>query len=282
MRIHKLAAAALLGVAALGIVRLRNQPSDQGHALLGAIPQGQSFYVVPANGIQPGLEFNRYAALVAQQMAARGYTPGRQAPPRPTCWSRSATASTKARQEYSVDPFAQSRYYSPFYRGFYDPFYGGYFGRPYCSRFGYYGYRSPFYWGWDDPFWYNSPYSGFGRRPDPRLHGLQEPARPRHRSPRRQRAVVRRQGRRAFADRRARHSGSEPDRGDVHQLPGRKRQDGEDHGPGPEKGLSRFHVRKNEGPSGKSGRAFSSSAGGGAPALPTQPAPHAGYEQGRE
>ena len=44
-------------------------------------------------------------------------------------------------------------------------FYGGYFGRPYWSRYGYYGYRSPFYWGWDDPFWYNSPYSGFGGDP---------------------------------------------------------------------------------------------------------------------
>ena len=35
--------------------------------------------------------------------------------------------------------------------------YGGFYGRPYYSRFGYYGYRSPFYYGWDDPFWY-APY----------------------------------------------------------------------------------------------------------------------------
>ena len=37
-----------------------------------------------------------------------------------------------------------------------DPFGGGFgygrFGRPYFSRFGYYGPRSPFYWGWHDPF----------------------------------------------------------------------------------------------------------------------------------
>jgi hypothetical protein len=68
-------------------------------------------------------------------------------------------------QEISVDPFARSRYYSPFYRGAYDPFYGGFYGRPYWSRYGYGGFRSPFYWGWDDPFWYNSPYSGFGGDP---------------------------------------------------------------------------------------------------------------------
>ena len=53
--------------------------------------------------------------------------------------------------EVSVDPFARSRYYSPFYRGYYSPFYGGYFGRPYWSRYGYYGYRCP-------------PYAAYGYR----------------------------------------------------------------------------------------------------------------------
>ena len=56
---------------------------------------------------------------------------------------------------------------------------GGCYGRPYYSRWGYYGRRSPFYYGWDDPFW--SPF-GYGRRRQ--LHRLQEPSRPRHSPPR--------------------------------------------------------------------------------------------------
>ena len=73
MRIHKLAAAALLGVAALGVSGCATSLPTKVTRYSVAIPQGQSFYVVPAQGVQPGLEFNRYAALVAQQMAARGY-----------------------------------------------------------------------------------------------------------------------------------------------------------------------------------------------------------------
>src|SRR5574338_212637 len=40
-------------------------------------PQGQSFVVVPGEGMarNGGLEFQRYASLVAQQLQARGYTP---------------------------------------------------------------------------------------------------------------------------------------------------------------------------------------------------------------
>ena len=49
------------------------------------------------------------------------------------------------------DPFARGYGYDPFWGG-YSPF--GYHGRPYYSRFGYWGPRSPFYYGWDDPFWY--------------------------------------------------------------------------------------------------------------------------------
>jgi hypothetical protein len=164
MRIHKLAAAALLGVAAIGVSGCAASLPTKVTRYSVAIPQGQSFYVVPAQGVQPGLEFNNFAALVSQQMAARGY---RQA-------ASTAQADMLIKvgygvdggtQEISVDPFARSRYYSPFYRGAYDPFYGGFYGRPYWSRYGYGGFRSPFYWGWDDPFWYNSPYSGFGGDP---------------------------------------------------------------------------------------------------------------------
>jgi hypothetical protein len=151
MRIRNLAAAAVLGVAALGLSGCATGLPTKVTRYSTAIPQGQSFYVVPAQGIQPGLEFNSYAGIVAQQMAARGY---RQAP-------STAAADMLVRVGYGVDEGRQEVYVDPIAR---DPFlYGGYYGRPYWSRFGYYGgYRSPFYWGWNDPFWYASPYGGYG------------------------------------------------------------------------------------------------------------------------
>src|SRR3954452_21278266 len=78
MRIFKLCAAALLGVSAVAlsgcdtglnteVTRYQAMPA----------PQGQTFVVVPGEGMAAsgGLEFQRYASIVAQQLAARGYTP---------------------------------------------------------------------------------------------------------------------------------------------------------------------------------------------------------------
>jgi hypothetical protein len=162
MRISKIAAAALLGVAALGLQACATGlPTKVTRYSAMPVPQGQSFYVVPGKGVQPNLEFNRYASLVAQQLIARGY---RQAPSTASAdmLVRVTYDVDEGTREVSVDPFARSMYYGP-YRGFYDPFYGGYFGRPYYSRFGYLGrYRDPFFYGWDDPFWYSSPYAGYG------------------------------------------------------------------------------------------------------------------------
>jgi len=143
MRIRNFAAAAILGVAALGLSGCATGLPTKVTRYSTAIPQGQSFYVVPAQGIQPGLEFNSYAGIVAQQLAARGY---RQAP-------STAAADMLVKVGYGVDEGRQEVYVDPVAR---DPFfYGGYYGRPYFSRYGYYGgYRSPFYWGWNDPFWY--------------------------------------------------------------------------------------------------------------------------------
>ena len=147
MRIHELAAVAALGLAALGLSGCASDlPTNVTRYSTTAIPQGQSFYVVPADGMLRGLEFDRFASLVSQQMAARGY---RQAP-------STATADMLVKVGYGVDQGTQHVSVDPFYGS---PFYGaGFYGRPYYSRFGYYGYRSPFYWGWDDPFWYGSPY----------------------------------------------------------------------------------------------------------------------------
>jgi hypothetical protein len=161
-KIKKLAGALLLAAGALGLAScatgLRTQVSR--YQAMPA-PAGQTFFVVPAEGVPQNLEFNRYASMVSQQLAAKGYTPA-GAPQLANMIVRLSYGVDEGTTEYTEDPFARSRYgYG--YRGLYDPFYGGYFGRPYYSRFGYYGRRSPFYYGWNDPFWYASPYGGYGR-----------------------------------------------------------------------------------------------------------------------
>ena len=158
----KVGAAALLGAAVALSGCATGLPTKVTRYSAMPIPQGQTFYVMPPNG-QPSLEFGRYAAHVAQQMQARGYQPAATAEAAHMI-VRLDFEVDQGTTEYSVDPFARSRYADPFYRGFYDPFYGSYFGRPYYSRYGYWGRpRSPFYYGWDDPFWYASPYAGYGR-----------------------------------------------------------------------------------------------------------------------
>ena len=150
MRIRKLAAAALVGVAALGLSACATGlPAKVTRYSAMPIPQGQSFYVVPGAGVQPGLEFKRFAALVTQQMAARGYRPA----------ASTAAADMLVRVGYNVDRGTQEIDVDPF--AYNDPFlYGrGFYGRPYYSRYGYYGARSPFYWGWNDPFWYRGGFN---------------------------------------------------------------------------------------------------------------------------
>jgi hypothetical protein len=149
MRIHKFAAATAFGLAALALSSCATGLPTKVTRYSTVIPQGQTFYVVPGQGVQPGLEFNNFASIVSQQMIARGYG---QAPSTAAAdmLVKVSYGVDKGRQEVRVDPFS-------------DPFYGpGFYGRPYWSRFGYYGsfYRSPFYWGWDDPFWYGG---GLGR-----------------------------------------------------------------------------------------------------------------------
>ena len=155
MRIRYLTAAALLGVSALGLGGCATGfPAQVSRYQAMPAPQGQSFFIVPADPAQAGgLEFSRYAGQVAQAMQVQGYA---QAP--------SLEAATMVvRLDYGVDEGQQQVERDPFARGYgYDPFWGGYggfgrfgyYGRPYYSRFGYWGPRSPFYYGWDDPFWY--------------------------------------------------------------------------------------------------------------------------------
>ena len=140
MRIRQLAAAVALGSAALALsacaTPLRTEVSR--YQAMPA-PQGQTFIVVPGGGkARPGgLEFERYAALVAQNLAAHGYRPAANAD----------AANMIVELGYDVDS-GETRIYD--YGPTYAPFWGGY--PYYYPRFGYYG--SPFYYGWNDPFWY--------------------------------------------------------------------------------------------------------------------------------
>jgi hypothetical protein len=180
--ISKLFGALLLGAGAIGLSGCATGLSTQ-VSRHQAMPTaaGQTFYVVPAHGHGATLEFNRYAALVSDQLRARGYTPA-GAPQLATMLVKLDYGVDQGQTEETQDPLARSRYgygryNDPFYRGYYDPFFrsrysyrdpfydpywGTYSGRPYYSRFGYWGQRSPFYYGWDDPFWYASPYAGYG------------------------------------------------------------------------------------------------------------------------
>ena len=112
-------------------------------------PQGESFVIVPGEaGEKGGLEFSQYAGLVRQHLVGLGYS---EAPSR-------EQASFVVELDYGVDEGRDRIVARP------DPFprWGFGYGRPYYSRFGYYGrYRSPFYYGWHDPFLFDD---GWGTR----------------------------------------------------------------------------------------------------------------------
>ena len=158
MRMQKWAAAALLGISALGLAGCATGfPAQVSRYQAMPAPQGQSFFIVPADpAMAGGLEFSRYAGHVAQAMQAQGYA---QAPSleASTMVVRLDYGVDEGRQQVERDPFARGYGYDPFYGGFGGPS-GGFYGRPFYSRFGYWGPRSPFYYGWGDPF----SYGGFG------------------------------------------------------------------------------------------------------------------------
>lgn len=149
MRFGKFGAAALLGVAAMaltGCATALNTRVTRYQAM--PAPQGQSFIIVPDGGMarNGGLEFQRYASIVAQQLAARGYSPA----------SSMQSANMVVQLGYGVD-HGQVHYVSdPFYPGYgWGGFgFGSYWGRNrfYYPRFG--GWGGGFAYGWNDPFWY--------------------------------------------------------------------------------------------------------------------------------
>lgn len=144
MRIRQFAVAIALGASALALSACaENINTTVSRYQAMPAPQGQTFYVVPDGGMahNGGLEFQRYAAIVAQQLSARGYAPAANA----------HSASMIVQFGYGIDR-GQVRYVSyPL-----PPHYGYYGG---LGPWGYYrprfGWGLGYSWGWDDPFWYD-------------------------------------------------------------------------------------------------------------------------------
>jgi hypothetical protein len=150
MRISKLAAAITLGISALALSACA-ESLDTVVSRYQAMPaaQGQTFFVVPGEGLAAngGLEFQRYATLVAQQLQARGYVPA-DSPQKASMVVQLGYGVDAGQTRVVEDPFYRSRFG---YGAFGDPFLSSF----YYPRFGYgrgFGYSM----GWDDPFWYGS------------------------------------------------------------------------------------------------------------------------------
>lgn len=97
------------------------------------VSNGQSFTVQTENPkLAGGLEFAQYAALVAQQLEAKGYKTS----------ASPQGAALVVNLDYGVDNGQQKVVSRP---GVYSHY----------NRFWYGPWRHPYYWGWDDPFWYS-------------------------------------------------------------------------------------------------------------------------------
>jgi hypothetical protein len=157
IKISKLAGAMLLGAGAIALSGCATGlPTQVSRYQQMPAPAGQTFYVVPADGQQASLEFGRNATIVAKQLEARGYRPA----------GAPQAADMLVTLDYGVDQGSTQVETDPFLRSrLHDPYWGSFYGRPYYSRYGYWGRRSPFYYGWDDPFWYRSGYYGPGYYP---------------------------------------------------------------------------------------------------------------------
>jgi hypothetical protein len=139
MRITKFAAAILVGASALTLSACTTglQTRVSRYQAMPA-PQGQSFAVVPMDPANSGgLEFSRYAELVAQQMQGQGYARAASVD-QATMVVRLGYGVDNGHTEIVSDPFTGSRFGFGFGRGWGHPYYG----------------RRSFLWGWNDPFWY--------------------------------------------------------------------------------------------------------------------------------
>lgn len=147
MRIRQFAAAIALGASVVALSACAEQINTTVSRYQAMpTPQGQTFFVVPGGGLanNGGLEFQRYAGVVAQQLQARGYTPA-SSPQSANMIVQFGYHLDQGQVRYVEDPFYRERYG---FGGFYGPGWGFY--RP---RFGW-GLGGGYSWGWDDPFWY--------------------------------------------------------------------------------------------------------------------------------
>ena len=136
MRINKFAAAVMLAASALGLSACATGfPAKVSRFQAMPAPQGQSFVVVPLDARNiGGLEFSRYAEMVAQAMQAQGYARAASIE-QASMVVRVGYGVDQGRTEYVRDPFS----YGSRYNGFGYGGYGGYGG------FGYGGYGRPYY-----------------------------------------------------------------------------------------------------------------------------------------
>ena len=96
---------------ALGLAGCATGLQHPGFALPGdAGAAGQTFYVVPGEGMAAngGLEFQRYAGIVAQQLQARGYTPA-ASPQSANMVVQLGYGVDRGQMRYVEDPFAGLR-----------------------------------------------------------------------------------------------------------------------------------------------------------------------------
>lgn len=158
MRINKFAAAVMLGASALTLSACATGfPTKVSRFQAMPAPQGQSFVVVPMDARNiGGLEFSRYAEMVAQAMQAQGYVRAASID-QASMVVRVGYGVDQGRTEIVRDPFSYGRFglYGPYGGGFGYGGYGGFGRHPYYSRYGRYGARSAFFYGWDDPYWYS-------------------------------------------------------------------------------------------------------------------------------
>lgn len=145
---RKLLSAALLGTAVLALGGCATGfPAQVSRYQAMPAPQGQSFYIVPAdNRNLGGLEFSRYADMVTRGLQAQGYAPA-ASPQTATMIVRLGYGVDEGRERIVEEPFARSR----FGWGGWGPYGYG----PTYSRWGYYGPRWGYYNGWDNPYWYS-------------------------------------------------------------------------------------------------------------------------------
>ena len=214
MRIRNFGVAAALAMAALGLSACAQSLNTQVSRYQAMpAPQGQTFTVVPIGGMATtgGLEFQRYAGIVAQQLQARGYQPA----------ATGQSANMVVQLGYSLDRGQVRVEFGPLLR---QPL------RLWRVRL------QPVLLPALRPLWVRIAFLlrlgrpvPLRRRRDRQLGRVSKRGRPPHPCVGNQPAAVRRTRTGAIGDQSARRARPESGRGPVHWIPGPERRDGQDH-----------------------------------------------------